>query len=114
MSLMKITSNIRNYVVHFARDAGFFEAFGRMTQRCYAVDHKVWELHRDGCLKRLEGEEVIVLPIDEEEEVSRIRPGTLRPPYRPLGEKEHDSHLHRRRNPAGHYRLCRIDVVPGY
>jgi 3-dehydroquinate synthase len=66
MSLMKITSNIRNYVVRFAEDAGFLEEFGKIAQRCYVVDHKVWDLYRGGCLKRLEGEEVVVLPIDEE------------------------------------------------
>jgi 3-dehydroquinate synthase len=66
MSLMKVSSNIRDYEVHFPETPDFLKSLERLTPRCYAVDHNVWRLHQDGRLKEISRDEVIVLPISEE------------------------------------------------
>ena len=66
MSLMKITSNIRDYEIHFAETTDFLAGLKKFPQRCYVVDHNVWSLYEKGCLQEIAGEDLIVLPIDEE------------------------------------------------
>lgn len=66
MSVMTITSSIRNYTVEFPDTPGFLDTLEGHAERCYAVDHNVWRLYGEGLFKNLDRSNVIVVPVSEE------------------------------------------------
>lgn len=66
MSVIKFSSKLRDYDVHFVDTTDFLSQFQRFAQRCFVVDENLWKLHSNGALRALANEELIVLPIDEE------------------------------------------------
>ncbi len=66
MSLITITSNIRDYTVSFPESFEFLRDLEQYQERCYAIDQNVWRLYSEGPLKDLRHSDVIVLPVEEE------------------------------------------------
>lgn len=65
-TVLKINSNIRNYDIHFVDKIGFLRTFSNFPYRCYIVDENVWWIYKDICLRELEREDIVVLPVSEE------------------------------------------------
>jgi 3-dehydroquinate synthase len=66
VSLITITSNIRDYTVSFPESFEFLRDLEQYQERCYAIDQNVWRLYSEGPLKDLRHSDVIVLPVEEE------------------------------------------------
>ncbi len=66
MSVITVTSHLRDYTVSFPESFDFLEKLKEHPERCYAVDENVWRLYSEGPLKDLQHEDVVVLPIREE------------------------------------------------
>jgi 3-dehydroquinate synthase len=66
MSVINVKSSLHDYTVVFSEVSDFITDFERYPQRCYAIDHNVWELYSKTLLKDLDSSDVTVVPIDEE------------------------------------------------
>lgn len=68
MRLNKLTikSNIKNYTAYFEKDDSFFKELANLQNAVFVVDENVWNLHKNGCLKYLPLEKVVIQPVAEE------------------------------------------------
>jgi 3-dehydroquinate synthase len=64
--VITITSRVHDYAVHFEDDDRFLAGLDRFPQRVVVVDENVWRLHRQGCLRHLAEQEVMVFRVSEE------------------------------------------------
>ena len=64
--MMTISSNVRDYTVHFAGDTCFFEGFARLPDRLFVIDETVWQYYGDGCLNSIPAEERMLFTVSEE------------------------------------------------
>lgn len=65
MPVMSIPSAIWNYEVHFVESADFVERLEAIPERLCVVDGSVWKHHADGCLRPLDPNKVMILPVAE-------------------------------------------------
>jgi 3-dehydroquinate synthase len=65
MRLNKLTikSNIKDYTTYFEKNEQFLKDLSLLENVVFVVDENVWNLHKNGCLKNLPLEKVIVQPI---------------------------------------------------
>ena len=63
---LTIKSNIKDYTAFFEKDGEFLNSLANLENSVFVVDENVWKLHKDGCLKSLPIEKVIVQPVREE------------------------------------------------
>lgn len=66
MSVIKVHSAIRDYVVNFSEGFDFLFALEKIPNRFYVIDSNVWALYRDTQFAHLDPELVMVLPIEED------------------------------------------------
>ncbi len=67
MEHMRIRSKIRDYEIHFVNGDEFVSSLSRYLPCCYVVDDNVWGLYRDGVLKSLESERLVIQYAHEEQ-----------------------------------------------
>jgi len=65
---LAVRSLLGDYTVHFCGARPLSEQLPAATQPLYVVDERVWQLHRESCLRGLyaKQDEVVLLPISEE------------------------------------------------
>ncbi len=62
---VQLKSKIRDYSVYFSEKPDFFANLAAAGNSLFIVDAKVWDLHKEGCLKSLAGCDIILLPVNE-------------------------------------------------
>lgn len=63
---LTIKSNIKDYTAHFENNDEFLKELSEIQNAVFVVDENVWNLHKQGCLKYLPLEKVIIQPVAEE------------------------------------------------
>lgn len=68
MCVDKITikSNIKDYDVYFEKDDNFLQDLAKLKNSLFVIDENVYNKHKNGCLKYIKKELLIVLQISEE------------------------------------------------
>lgn len=66
MSVIKVHSAIRDYVVNFSEGFDFLSFLEEIPNRFYVIDSNVWAIYRDTQFTHLNPELVMVLPIEED------------------------------------------------
>lgn len=61
-----IKSNIKNYTAYFEENDEFLVRLSNLENAVFVVDENVYNLHKDGCLKHINKDRLIVLQICEE------------------------------------------------
>lgn len=62
---LSIPSNIRDYEVIFEETDSFIDFLTKIPQSCFVVDYTVWEIYSTSLLKQLPMDQVIIVPIHE-------------------------------------------------
>lgn len=63
---LTIKSNIKNYTAYFEKDDKFLCDLSNLQNTVFVIDENVWDLHKEGCLRYLPLEKVIIQPVCEE------------------------------------------------
>lgn len=63
---LTIKSNIKNYTAYFEKNDDFIKNLANLENAVFVIDENVWNLHKEGCLKYLPIEKVIVQKVAEE------------------------------------------------
>ncbi|MBQ2645176.1 3-dehydroquinate synthase [bacterium] len=61
-----IKSNIKNYTAYFEGNDEFLKKLSQLENSVFVVDEKVYNLHKDDCLKYINQDRLIILQISEE------------------------------------------------
>jgi 3-dehydroquinate synthase len=63
---LTIKSNIKNYKVFFEKDDNFLKDLSKLQNIVFVVDKNVWELHKNGVLKCLPFDKIIIQSVCED------------------------------------------------
>lgn len=63
---LTIKSNIRDYKVFFEKNNDFLKGLSELQNTVFVIDENVWKMHKDGVLKCLPADKIIVQPISED------------------------------------------------
>ncbi|MEI8128066.1 MAG: 3-dehydroquinate synthase [bacterium] len=63
---LTIKSNIKDYTAYFEKNDDFLKVLADLENSVFVIDENVWNLHKNGCLKFLPTEKVIVQTVREE------------------------------------------------
>jgi len=66
MNSILISSRIHDYSVYFVEDSDFLLNLGDIPHSIFIVDSEVLKSHKSGSLRKIEGKDIISLPIGEE------------------------------------------------
>ena len=61
-----IKSNIKNYKAHFEENEEFLKSLANLENSVFVIDENVYKMHKDGCLKYINQDRLIILQICEE------------------------------------------------
>jgi 3-dehydroquinate synthase len=89
MHVMHIQSNIRDYDVHFSKNADFIDKLINLPNNLFIVDENVWRIYSTNLLAGLPQENVIILTIQED----RKNLDTVQAVYDQLMEKSAKKNL---------------------
>jgi 3-dehydroquinate synthase len=66
LSIIKIHSSLRDYLVHIGSVSDFLKELLSLEYKVFLVDENVWQYHSHGILKELPPTEIVILPALEE------------------------------------------------
>lgn len=66
-----IRSKLKNYNIYFADNCDFLKQFCDKPNIIFIIDDNVWQNHKFGCLRVLDNQDIILLPVSEERKCLR-------------------------------------------
>jgi len=66
LSELIIKSNMKNYTVFFQENSDFMANLASLENSVFVIDENVWNFHKNGCLKYLPAEKIIIQSVCEE------------------------------------------------
>lgn len=66
MSVIKVSSNIRNYDVHIEDSPAFLQRLSALPQKVFVIDENVWRNYSGTSLRLVDLKDTIIVPVSEE------------------------------------------------